>query len=583
MNRNKWLRRGVIVVMAIILGRLFQIQILQHGEWSDKAAAQQTLQNVLVAKRGEIYMMDGEEVSPVVLNATVYTVIVDPMTTDEGEIEELSEILGEKRVAEWSDVFADKERRYYIVGKNVERRAAEKIAELDITGVWLQSNTKRVYPEGTLGSTMLGFVNLEGQGQYGVEGSLDGILSGTNGMLKSVKDINNVALSIGDDNVKIPAVDGENLVLSIDKNIQNGVEEILEKKSGELGFANMSALVMDPRNGEILAMADYPGYDPANFGQVENAEAYINHAVEDPYEPASVCKALTFATGLEFGVLTPESTYVNYGVTEVDGAEVENAYKGVLGVQTIQTGLNYSLNTASTQALRWLGGSNTEITQQGRERLYEYYHDKFGLGQYTGIELLESPGWLIEPNAEIYGLNKTYADMTYGQNLSLTMIQVAAAYAALVNGGEYYTPTMVAGVMRDGEFVKGKLVDGEFVEGAQAEPVRRAVSEETSATMRQMLYGTRSAWRTRGVDPAGYEVGGKTGTAQVIVDGEYSFDETVATYIGYGGTAGEMPEYLIMVRIWEEGKRAEGEAAALPTFNELKAFVQDYLRVAPSV
>ena len=140
--------------MGVILVRLFFIQIVQHDEWVEKAAAQQTLQNVLKAERGEIYMLDGDEPVAVVMNATVYTVIVDPMVTDQAEAEaKLTGILGDKRVAEWGDVFADKSRRYYIVGKNVERRAAEQVAEAGLAGVWLQASTKRVYPEGTLGQT----------------------------------------------------------------------------------------------------------------------------------------------------------------------------------------------------------------------------------------------------------------------------------------------------------------------------------------------------------------------------------------------------------------------------------------------
>ena len=309
--------------------KLFTIQIVEHEDWSAKAAAQQTLQNVLPAKRGEIYMMDGAEPSPVVLNATVYTVIVDPMLADQKEIsEKLTAIMGDKQIAKWDDVFANRARRYYIVGKNVERSAAEKIAEADFDGVWLQANTRRVYPEGTLGSTVLGFVNNDGLGQYGVEGALNETLAGKNGLLKTVKDINNVALSIGDDNVKIPAVDGENVVLTIDKSIQRNVEKIIEEQTHVVGFANISALVMDPNNGRVLAMANYPGYDPANFGRVKSAADYINHVVEDPYEPASVCKTFAFATGIDYGVMTPETTFYNTGSTTVDDWPISNAEQG---------------------------------------------------------------------------------------------------------------------------------------------------------------------------------------------------------------------------------------------------------------
>ena len=574
MNRNKILRFGVIAVVAVIVARLFCIQIIDHEVWAEKAAAQQTRQNVLLAKRGEIYMLDGDEPVAVAMNSTVYTVIVDPMLAEQEEVEkEIGALLGDKRVAEWRDVFADKKMRYYVVARNVERRVAEKVAEADVAGVWLQANTKRVYPEGGLGATLLGFVNAEGMGQYGIEGALNDDLSGKDGLLRTVKDVNNVALSIGEDNVRIPAQDGKNVVLTIDRNLQYKVEKILAEKAGEVGSRNLSAIVMNPQNGKVLAMANIPGYDPANFGAVESAEDYINHVVEDPYEPASVCKVFAFATGLEYGVMTPDKTYQNDNVTYVDGLPIKNAvqYTNLVGTTTMQTALDWSMNTGSTQVLRWLSGSETEITAQGRERLYEYYYDKFGLGKETGVELLESIGTVQGPHAEIYGLDATYANMTFGQNMQVTMLQVAAGLASLINGGEYFTPTVVA----------GEMVEGKFVEKEEQAPVRRTVSAETSATMREMMYNTRKSWRENGTDPAGYYIGGKTGTAQAIKNGGYSFDETIATYVGFGGAEGGEPEYLIMVRVWENDKKAAGDAHALPVFNALKAQVQDYLKIKP--
>ena len=271
--------------------------------------------------------------------------------------------------------------------------------------------------------------------------------------------------------------------------------------------------------------------------------------------------------------MTPETTYVNNGFTTVDGWEIANAEKGQRGTITMQTALNYSLNTGSMQALMWLGGNPSEITKAGREKLYEYYHDRFGFGEATGIELIESTGLIIGPN-EGYGLNSRYANMTFGQNLNLTMMQVAAAFSAVVNGGHYYTPTMVAGEMKNGKLVKNK----------QQDAVRDVISEDTSATMRKMLWGTRSARRIYGIDRDGYYVGGKTGTAQVIRDGEYVMNETQATYIGYGGAGNdetELPEYVIMVRIWEEGKAFDGQSHALPIFDTISNYMQDYLRIKP--
>lgn len=571
----KFLKVLVVLMVLVILGKLFYIQIVQHDEWVARAAAQQTLQNVLKAKRGGIYMLDDGEAVPVVMNATVYMVIIDPMMANREELEgQLTPLLAEQQTAAWDVAFKDPTRRYYVVARSVRRSVAEQIAELDLTGVWLQANNQRVYPEGKLASTLLGFVNADGVGQYGVEGALNKTLAGKDGLLKTVKDVNNVALSITNDYVKTPAEDGEDVVLTIDRNIQAQVEKILAAKSEEYGFKNMSALVMNPRNGEILAMADHPGYDPANYGKVESVAAYINHIVEDAYEPASMCKTFAFATGAEYGVMTPEKTFYNTGETVVDDWTIRNASQQsyLLGAQTMQVALTYSLNTGSTQILRWLGGSETVITAEARNKLYDYYYNHFGLGQATGIELHESLGLIQKPDIAD-GANSTYANMTFGQNMQATMLQVAAAFASVINGGKYYTPTVVA----------GKLVDGKLVRNEQKEAVRQTVSEETSAMMRQMLITTRKSLKDSGVDQAGYDTGGKTGTAQVIKNGAYSFDETVGSYVGFGGSAEQMPEFLIMVRIWEDGKKADGAAHARPLFNEIKDFVQDYLRIKPVV
>ena len=563
-----------MVVVGIIAVRLFFIQIVEHDDWQAKADEQQTFTNTIVAKRGEIYMMDGNNPAPVAMNETVWSVIIDPKVVDEEKVKQvIDENASEQKIAEWSDVFFNKDLRYYVVAKDVSRAAAEKIASENLNGVVLQENTRRVYPEGELASRLLGFVNLEGSGQYGVEGSLDKVLAGENGLLKTTKDINNVILSIGDNNVRLPAKNGETVVLSVDRNLQHGVEKILAGAVSRTTATNASAVIMNPRTGQVLAMANVPNYDPANYAKVEDATNFINYTVEEPYEPASVCKVFTFATAINEGVMTPETTYTNTGSVEIDGKTIENAYKGQLGVINMQTVLDYSLNTGSTQALRLLSGSETEINESGRQKLYEYYHDRFGLGQYTDIELSESPGYIVGPN-DGWAMDLTYANMTFGQGLNLTMIQVASAFSSVINGGKYYTPTIVAGTLKNGEFEKKELKPA----------ARETISEETSATMRNMLRGTRVSRQANGTDKVGYFVGGKTGTAQVILeDGSYSdaMGETIASYVGFGGTDGELPQYVIMVKIWGAGQHMEGEKHAMPIFDELSNYTQNYLKIKP--
>lgn len=571
-KRLKFLKVVLYAIVGVIAVRLFQVQILEKGKWVAKAEAQHTLENKIPAKRGEIYMMDGSEAVAVVMNEKVYTVIVDPFTADEAELQK--ELFVEEYksylTAEIAEVFKDRTRRYFVVAKNVPREKAVKLREKGLAGIYMQENTKRVYPEGTMAARLLGFVNADGEGQYGVEGSLNEELKGKDGMLKTVADVNNVALSIGDRNVKVPAEDGKNVVLTVDRNIQTRVEQILQSKLNEYGKDHGSVVVMNPRNGEVLAMVDLPGYDPANYGDVEDASVYVNGSVMDPYAPASVCKAFTFAAGIEEGVMNAQSTYYNTDTIYVDGWPISNASSMGDGILTMQTALNYSLNVGSTQVLRWLGGEQN-INEKGRKILYDYYVNHFGLGKATGIELFESEGLVNDP-VEGDGRDSLYANMTFGYGLLATMMQVASGYSALVNGGEYYAPTIV----------KGYMENGKLVEKEKSGPAWRAISEDTSRQMREMLWGTRSWWRTTGDDAPGYFIGGKTGTAEVLRDGAYS-SETVATYAGFGGATGELPRYLVMLRLWKDGTVASGQGEALPIFTEISKYLIDYLKIKPGV
>lgn len=571
MTRTKILRICLLVAVAIIGIRLFYIQIIEHGRWAKEAEAQQTMQNLIVAERGKIYMLAGETPTPVVMNEPVWTVVIDPAIVDKKKVKKTVDKFAKmNRVASWEKVFRNKKTRYFVVAKNVKRREAEKIQGANLTGLWLRREVRRVYPEGQLGSGLLGFVNTEGKGQYGVEGSLNKALAGENGLLKTVKDVNNVPLTIGTENVRVPAKDGKNLVLTVDRNVQYNIEKILAKGLKRSGARHASAVVMSPTDGRIYAMATLPTYDAGNYSEVKDGRVFQNEPVENAYEPASVCKTFTFAAAINEGVMSPNTTYENKGYTTVDGWKIENAYKGQLGTVTMQTALNFSLNTGSTQALRLMGGDAGRINRTGREKLYDYYHKRFGFGDYTGVELLEVKGFLADPNKG-QGLNSTYANMTFGQNLNLTMMQVAAAFSAVVNGGDYYIPQVVAGEMEDGIFKQKK----------KKPAVRKVISNETSETMRKMLYGARGSRRIYGIDKPGYYVGGKTGTAQVIKNGAYSLEETVASYVGFGGSAAELPEYVIMVKIWEEGKRIEGEKDAMPIFDEMSNYMQKYLKIEP--
>ena len=446
---------------------------------------------------------------------------------------------------------------------------ADQIAAEEIGAVWFTKNNQRVYPEGELASGLLGFVNADGIGQYGVEGSFNDLLSGKDGLLKSTADVNKVALSIGNDNIKIPAEDGTNVILSVERGLQEGTELLATELLNNTTATNAAVLIMDPNSGEVLTMANLPGYDPSNYGNVIDASAYTNYVTEVPYEPASICKNFVFSAAINEGVMSADTTYFNQHYEEIDGLKIWNAERrsSLYGTIDMRTALYWSLNTGSIYALKLLGGDPNAINQQGREKLYDYYYNKFRLGQPTGIELIEADGFIWDPNADIYGLDAAYANMTFGQNLGLTMMQTATAFSAVINGGYWRTPTIVKTATAGS--TESKIED-------------KIISDETSATMREMLVHNRNYKARAGIDRSGYTVGGKSGTAQVVRDGVYddTFAELVGSYIGFVGPEGELPKYVIMVKMWGEGQSIDGNDA-MDLFDSLSNFVIDYYKIKP--
>ncbi len=559
------------------------IQIIEHGTWLAKADEQHTILETISAKRGEIYMMDHGEAVPVVLNQTAYQIVIDPTVTKKEDIEYVvNNFVKDYASVNLDEIYDTEGLRYSIVAKDVPRETAEKIAAENIPAIWLKKTNHRVYPEGSLASGLLGFVNDEGKGQYGVEGSLNGALAGEDGLLKTTADVNKVALSIGDDNVDIPAKDGENVVLSVDRSLEQGVEEISEKAVASTAATNASVLIMEPSTGKVVSMANLPNYDPSHYANVTDASAYANYTTEVPYEPASICKSFAFSAAINEGAMTADTTYFNNHYEIVDEWKIENAEQrgSLYGTIDMRTALYWSLNTGSIHALMLLGGNPNSITQAGREKLYNYYHDKFRLGTITGIELYEAEGYIPDPN-EGWGRDSTYANMTFGQNLSITMVQTAAAWSAVVNGGVYHTPSVVEGVYENGE-----LKDKGSAEEITATPDvnDQIITPETSASMREMLINNRNYKVRAGIDRPGYDVGGKSGTAQVVVNGAYdeTFAQLVGSYIGFVAPKGELPKYVIMVKMWGEGQSI-GSGDAMTLFDSLSNYLIDYYKIKPNV
>jgi cell division protein FtsI/penicillin-binding protein 2 len=557
--------------MAIFVVRLFYLQVIRHDFYVAEANKEQLKQLTIPAARGEIYAMDGDKPVKLVLNETVYTVFADPKVADEPDkiVDLVHRVAGGNARPNLDKLLAQKESRYQILATKVTRKQAELMKEAKLKGLGFQQETQRVYPEGQLAAQTLGFVDAEGQGKYGIEGKLNDRLTGRDGLLQSVTDVSNVPLTIGNNNINKPAKNGDNIVMTVDRNVQAYAEKALAKGLKDSGATDGSVMVMDPQSGKVLAMANLPTYNPGEYNKVTNIAAFNNGTISAPYEPGSDIKTLTVATGLDKGVIQPDSTYNNTDYIKVEDRTITNATKGQTGNITMQHALDYSLNTGMVTIAQRLGDGNS-ITRAARDTMYSYFHDKFRLGELTGIELSnEQPGIIIPPT-DVDGGAVRYSNMAFGQGMDVTMVQVCAAFSTIINGGTYYTPTVVAGKMSD---------DGSTFIAAQPKPSQaHVISQNASDQVRDMIIKARAAFYAK-QDKPGYMVGGKTGTSQTIENGQYVFDQTVGTYLGFGGDTA--PRYVIMVQVSGKHMALEGGKHALPIFTDISNWMLDYLKLQP--
>jgi len=570
-SRSRILAAVVLGIVAIFVIRLFYLQIIQHDHYVALATEEQQNRFVIPAKRGEIFAKSGDTPVQLVMNEKVYTVFADPVTiSDKVKVVDTMRKIAGGNVRTGFDSLLDKiDTRYQIIATKVTRVQADKIKAEGLRGIGFQEVSQRVYPEGALAGQILGFVNTTGEGSYGIEGYMNDDLKGKDGLLQVVTDVSNVPLTIGNKNVNIPAVDGKDVVLSVDRNIQSKVESALAAGMKKTGAPEGSAMVMDPRTGKVLAMANLPTYSPGEYNKVEDVAQFNNDVISDPYEPGSVLKTYTLATGIDKGVVKASDTYNNTDSIKIgDNYIVGNATKGQTGIITFQRALTWSLNTGFVTIAQRLGDGNS-VTYGARQSMYEYFHDRLRLGQQSGVELSnEAAGTIFSPEDE-QGNAVRYATMSFGQGLNTTMLQVASGFSALINGGTYYKPTIVDGYM---------TVNG-FEQNAAPTPVAtNIVSKSTSDQIKTATHDARASSFGQ-FDKAGYYIGGKTGTSQVGVAGGYSDTETIGSYLGYGG--GDEPEYVIMVRLSGKDKQFQGSRDALPIFTDISNWMLDYLKVHP--
>ena len=581
-SRGQILVAALFVVLVIFLLRLAQIQILQGGYYAKQAENMQMNKETINAKRGEIFVRDADgNLAPLVLNQTVYTLFADP--TQIKDVEKIKDLvnsaIGENAIKENFAKLSDKKTQYVVLARNVSYDSAQKIQKADLAGLGLQVGSRRVYPEGSLAAQVLGYVNNNGNGQYGVEQSLDKKLAGIPGQLNTVTDVRRIPLTIGTHDASVPAKDGENLVLSLDRNIQLQAEQGLAAGLANAKATSGSIIVMDPETGRILGMASNPSYDPSNLNSIvinKNQDVSTASAlpVTNAYEPGSIMKFFTIAAAINGGFISPNSTFVNTDCIGVLDAKICNVDKGLNGLRTPMQILEFSLNTGATWALESMGGGGSPPSMAAQNYYYNFLNNNYRFSAPTGVEVAgEADSVIYSPKSLAdKGGALTYANMSFGQGMQLTMTQVISAFSAVINGGNYYQPTVILGSTNSA---------GETLNEQKPKiTLQNAVSAQDSRDMVEMLQQARylGAPGAKTTDN-GFFCGGKSGTAQKVdpETGKYSDTLTTGSYIGFCAGADHKPKYAILVRVDDAHNGGySGSAAAQPIFDKMSQFMNTY-------
>lgn len=567
-NNKRFFVLGALLLLlaGIIVLRLGYIQLVRHDYFQVLAQQSHFRKFEIAPQRGQIMMRDRGNVIPVAMNRKLKTLYADTRYLYEPEeaITALKEVLGNDYSQEINQADG-----YVELEDELTLEVAEEIEKREISGLGFSDSYDRVYPEGSLAASALGFVNDEGEGQYGIEGYLDDQLNGTPGMFDSQTDANGVPIATSD-NIQTEPVDGSDVVLTIDRNVQSKVETALKNGVEETGAESAHAVVMDPGNGEVIAIGNYPGFDPNEFNQVENFDRFLNTAATSLFEPGSGFKVFTMAAGLESGAIEPEDTFLDRGSVQVADALIENAEGGSGITRTMTDIITYSVNTGVVHILKQLGGG--EINEQAKTTLHDYFTKRFHLDKATGIEQAGEPEFNMATPDEVGPVN--YANMTFGQGVATTMVRMTASMSAVVNGGTLYKPTLVDYQVRP---------DGVAEENRPQTVKEGVVSKSTSTEVRKMMATVVEDGGGYAINQAlpDHAIGGKTGTAQVPhPEGGYYTDRDIGTFTGFAPVDG--PRFVVMVRVdYPKTPGFAGSAAAGPVFAEIMEWLVKYDGIPP--
>lgn len=551
----------IIIFGAVIIYRLFSLQILQRKLYEAQALGQQVAFNSITGSRGQIFCAisqgnKGEqgsgEVKSLAINRDSWSFSVNPKDIKDKEI--FAETLGSRMDQSQEQILSklNSDDSYVVIAKDLSTDKMEEIKLLNLKGLSWQNNPDRFYPQGQMASQTLGFLGGAGSGQYGIEGYYEDILKGEIGIQKEEKGLNSIF-----SNSDKASLDGSDIYLTVDYNIQFQAENLLKQEKIKNNIDSGQIIVLKPDTGRILALANFPNFDPNKYSKETNMDIFQNSAVQKLFEPGSIMKPFTMAAALNEGKITPETTYIDTGILTFGTKSIHNFANEKYGQQTMIKVLEKSINTGAVFA-----------QQQLDHKTFFNYINRFGFTSKTGVDL---QGEVYSQNENLKnGPDMNYATASFGQGIEVTPMQMARAFCVIANGGKLVRPYIV-------EKISSPDGSNENQSYAKKEASDSIISAQTASQLNLMLINVVDK------SPAkipGYYLAGKTGTAQVPLSNKkgYDPDKTIQSFVGYGPALN--PQFVILVKL-DNPKVSRSALSAVPLFKELAQYIINYWQIPP--